>query len=237
MSNDSVRAEGRVRVGDPAIRVGDPAANAASAASQDGHPESGAPIAEAPIADHAEADREQRILAAVIHLLAQRGISGVSIRAVAKQADVSLGLVNYYYGDKVGLVASALRHIEELDAALVDRDPTLSPRENLLAALHRIAAPELLTTDYLALRLQLWSLARAHDTFAQINATAQVSYRSGLAGLIHAAQPELSPQEAARRAADVAVVQNGMWLSALLGADEGSLARALDRCIDIALGG
>ena len=61
------------------------------------------------------ADREERIIDAVLVLLSRQGISGVSMRAVAQQAGVGLGLVNYYFDDKVSLIASALRRIEEQD--------------------------------------------------------------------------------------------------------------------------
>jgi hypothetical protein len=90
-------------------------------------------------------------------------------------------MVNYYYEDKVTLIGAALRRIEEQDVPLVEPDPALAPEDRLLAALRRISAPEFLTTEYLSLRLQLWSLAQAHEDFAQINATAQKRYRAGLA--------------------------------------------------------
>jgi methyl coenzyme M reductase alpha subunit len=44
-------------------------------------------------------ERVEGILDAAL-LLAADGISGVSTRAVAREAHVSLGLVNYYYQDK-----------------------------------------------------------------------------------------------------------------------------------------
>lgn len=182
-------------------------------------------------------DREERILDAVLVLLSRRGISGVSIRAVAREAGVSLGLVNYYYDDKVSLIASALRRIEEQDIALVapDSDPEEPPEARLRAALRRVAASEFLTTEYLSLRLQLWALAQAHEEFAQINAGAQQRYRAGLASLIGDALPDLSAEECARRAADIDIIQNGMWLTALLGIDAASLTRAVERCEEIAL--
>jgi TetR/AcrR family transcriptional regulator, cholesterol catabolism regulator len=180
-------------------------------------------------------DREQRILDAVIALLARHGISGVSIRAVAREADVALGLVNYYYDDKVSLIAAALRRIEEQDVAIVSPDESLEPEERLRVALRRVAAPELLTTEYLSLRLQLWALAQAHEEFARINATAQKRYRDGLADLIRAARPDVSKRDCAKRAADVDVIQNGMWLTALLGLDRASLRRSSARCEEIAL--
>jgi TetR/AcrR family transcriptional regulator, cholesterol catabolism regulator len=181
-----------------------------------------------------EKDRQERILDAVLSLLAQGGIAAVSMRAVAREAGVALGLVGYYYEDKTSLIRAALHRIEEQDIALVAPDPGSSAEEQLRAALRRVADPKFLTTEYLSLRLQLWSLAQVHEEFAHINATAQKRYRTGLARLIHAARPDLSRAECNKRAADVDVVQNGMWLTALLGLDRASQRRALTRCEEIA---
>lgn len=187
--------------------------------------------------DAPEKDRQERILDAVVRLLAQRGISAVSMRAVAREAGVSLGLVNYYYEDKTSLIRAALRRIEEQDIAMVEPDPALAPEERLRAALERVADPEFLTTEYLSLRLQLWALARAHEDFEQINAEAQARYRTGLADLIRAARPSLSRGECSKRAADIDVVQNGLWLTALLGLDRASIERSIARCAEIAFAG
>lgn len=180
-------------------------------------------------------DSAGRILDAVLTLLSRHGIGGVSMRAVAREAGVALGLVNYHYDDKTSLICAALRRIEDQDIALVEPDPSLPPAERLRVALRRVADPEFLTTEYLSLRLQLWSLAQAGEEFERINTEAQGRYRAGLARLIRAARPELSRYECAKRAADVDVIQNGMWLTALLGLDRASLRRAVALCEDIAL--
>jgi TetR/AcrR family transcriptional regulator, cholesterol catabolism regulator len=181
-------------------------------------------------------DRQAEILDAVLRLLARHGVSGLSIRAVAREAGVGLGLVNYYYEDKTSLIRAALNRIGEQDLALLEPDPLLEPVERLRVALRRVAEPRFLTTDYLSLRLQLWSLAPAHGDFERINAEAQKQYRERLALLIRAARPELGRAECARRAADIDVLQNGMWLTALLGLDRASVRRCLARCEEIALG-
>ena len=183
-----------------------------------------------------EKDRQERILDAVVRLLSEGGISAVSMRAVAREAGVSLGLVNYHYEDKTSLIRAALHRIEEQDLAMVEPDPAREPRQRLRAALTRVADPEFLTTEYLSLRLQLWSLAQAHEDFEQINTEAQRRYRTGLAALIRAARPELTRADCARRAADIDVVQNGLWLTALLGLDRASINRSVDRCQEIAFG-
>lgn len=178
--------------------------------------------------DAPEKDREERILDAVLSLLSRHGISGISMRAVAREAGVALGLVNYYYEDKTGLISAALRRIGEQDVALVELDPAMPAESQLRAALLRVARPEFLTTEHLSLRLQLWALAQAHEDFAHINADAQKRYRAGLAKMIRAVRPHLSRSECNKRAADVDVVQNGMWLTALLGLDRASIRRAVD---------
>ena len=182
-----------------------------------------------------EKDRQQRILDAVLALLSREGISAVSMRAVAREAGVSLGLVSYHYADKTSLIAAALRRIEDQDVALVEPDPDLAPVPRLRAALARVADPEFLTTEYLSLRLQLWALAQAHAEFEQNNTAAQARYRSGHAALIRAARPHLTRTECSRRAADIDVVQNGLWLTALLGLDRAAIRRSVRRCEEIAL--
>lgn len=182
-----------------------------------------------------KADRQALILQAVLRLLSRHGISGVSMRAVAGEAGVALGLVNYYYEDKTSLIRAALRRMEEQDVALVTPDPALPAVDQLRAALRRVVEPQFLTTEYLSLRLQLWALAPAHEDFAGINSAAHKRYRAGLASLIHAARPDLPRAECARRAADIDILQNGVWLTALLGLDKAALRRSVARCEEIAL--
>lgn len=178
--------------------------------------------------------RQTRILEAVLDLLSRHGISGVNMRAVAREAGVALGLVNYYYEDKSSLIRAALHRMDEHDLMLVAPDPASPPDEQLRKALRRVAAAELLTTRYLSLRLHLWALAQAHEDFALINAAAFERYLDGLATLIGNAKPELSPDECRERAADIVVVQNGMWLTALLGVDNASIERSIARTEQIA---
>lgn len=181
-----------------------------------------------------EPDRQQRILDAVLELLSTQGIAGVSMRAVSREAGVSLGLVNYYFTDKVGLIRAALLRIESDDIALLEPDPTLSPDDQLRGVLRRVISAEFLTTEYLSLRLQLWSLAQAHEDFAEINTSAQRRYRQRLADLIAAARPDLRRRECTNRAADIDVIQNGLWLTALLGLKKPAIARSMARCEEIA---
>ena len=97
-----------------------------------------------------------------------------------------------------------------------------------------MAGADLLTTRYLSLRLHLWALAQADEGYAEINAAAFDRYLDGLASLISNAKPGLSWGECRDRAADVVVVQNGMWLTSLLGIDAAAIERSIARTEEIA---
>jgi len=181
-----------------------------------------------------QTDRQSRILDAAMDLLSRHGISGVSMRAVAREAGVALGLVNYYYDDKTTLIRAALSRVDEHDLLLVAPDPSVSPDEQLRKALHRVAAADLLTTRYLSLRLHLWALAQADEDYAQINAAAFDRYIDGLAALVSSAKPDLPWKACRERASDIVVIQNGMWLTALLGVDKASIQRSIARTEEIA---
>jgi AcrR family transcriptional regulator len=184
--------------------------------------------------DDTTADKRERILEAVLAVLARDGISGVTMRAVAREAGVALGLATYHFEDKDGLVAAALERIAEGDAALVEPTPGAEPGEALRAALHRIADPAFLSVPYLALRLQLWSLAGVDERYAAINQAAQRRYLNGLVALLAAARPDLDPGEAERRANDILIVQNGVWLTSVLVPDPDTVARSVARTEAIA---
>lgn len=179
-------------------------------------------------------DRQSRILEAALDLLSRHGIAGVSMRAVAREAGVALGLVNYYYDDKTSLIRAALHSVDEHDLLLVALDPDADPDEQLRQALRRVASADLLTTRYLSLRLHLWALARADEGYAEINAAAFDRYIDGLAALVSNAKPELSWEECRDRGADIVVIQNGMWLTSLLGVDKASIQRSIARTEEIA---
>lgn len=184
-------------------------------------------------ADDRSAD--QRILDATLRLLARDGIAGVTMRAVAREADVALGLTNYYFDSKHALICAALRRTGEHDANMVVRAEGRDPVEHLRQALRRAVDPAFLEPGYLSLRLQLWSLAGVSCDYADINHTAQLRYRSGLADLIVAARPELNRDEAERRAADILIEQNGIWLTSVLIIDHDAVERAIGRCEELAL--
>lgn len=179
-------------------------------------------------------DRESEILDAVLVVLARDGVGGASMRAVAKQAGVSLGLAHYYFTDRTSLICAALQRIGERDLDIVGPVDGLPATEQLIRALGAVADAALLDKDYLALRLQLWSLARVDRTYGEINRRAQQRYLAQLTALLGAARPDLPGDEIERRATEILVIQNGIWLTTAILDDQFAIESGIHRCETIA---
>lgn len=177
---------------------------------------------------------DERILDATLAVLAREGIAGVSMRAVAREAGVAVGLANYHFENKTSLICAALRRVDDQDLELVTPPPDVDAADQLRHCLRRALDPAFLAPDYLSLRLQLWSLAGVDPQFADINQTAQRRYLEQLAELIAAARPDLPRADIERRAADILIEQNGVWLTAILIPDRAAADRALQRCETLA---
>ncbi|MEP6684170.1 MAG: TetR family transcriptional regulator, partial [Parafilimonas sp.] len=45
-------------------------------------------------------DKKQHIIETTLHLFAEKGFEGTSIREIAEKASVNVAMVNYYFGSK-----------------------------------------------------------------------------------------------------------------------------------------
>lgn len=57
-----------------------------------------------------ESSVREKIILAVIHCLEKEGINSLTTRSIAKEADVNIAAINYYFGTKEKLIDEALRH-------------------------------------------------------------------------------------------------------------------------------
>src|SRR5215831_18929218 len=92
--------------------------------------------------------RPQRIAVAAIDVIAERGVEGLTHRAVAAKAGIPLGSTTYYFKTLDDLLAAAIVEAKsETDAELEEWSAGVQPGDDLVQAL----------TDYLlALVQQNW---------------------------------------------------------------------------------
>lgn len=182
-------------------------------------------------------DTQELILDAAMSCIVRDGIDGASMRNVAREADVSLGLLSYHFDDKRSLIEAAFQLATDrlYDATIESLDGVDGDDERVRAYVRGAFHDEFLETDYLTLRIALWAISRTDDEIAKVERRMYEQYASTLTALIRTARPTLSPAAAGDRATDVIVTQNGLWLNWARHHDRVALDRGLARCDAIAL--
>ncbi|MBO0610659.1 TetR/AcrR family transcriptional regulator [Myceligenerans salitolerans] len=108
------------------------------------------------IVDHAQRRRE--IVIAVWALIARRGFEGVTLRAVATEANISVGRVQHYYASRTELVRDGCRlMLDEARSRFTAQIEPLPPVERLRALVRR-AVP---TSPEWALGTIVWQAYQA----------------------------------------------------------------------------
>lgn len=64
-----------------------------------------------------------RIRDAAVRTLAEKGVAATSLRAVAEEAGVSIGLVQHYFHNKAGLVAAVDDHVLQVFGEIIEAAP------------------------------------------------------------------------------------------------------------------
>jgi AcrR family transcriptional regulator len=87
--------------------------------------------------------RVDRLLDVATNEFAAQGLAGARVDRIARESGSNKQLVYYYFESKVGLWAAVLRRTIARTSALWQALPdTATPRQRLVDAAHRIAAPE-----------------------------------------------------------------------------------------------
>lgn len=183
-------------------------------------------------------ESQEQILDAAMQCISRDGIDGASMRSVAREADVSLGLLSYHFDGKEDLIQAAFQlacdRVYEVTLAAVDasHDPIDQVRNYVRGPFH----DDFLADDYLALRIGLWAIARTDDAIATVEKSLYERYIDRLVPLIQAFDSTVSATEGRNRATDVVVRQNGLWLNWARYKDPADLERGLSQCEELALG-
>ncbi len=163
----------------------------------------------------AQSETQEQILDAVLSVMMRDGVRGASMRSMAKEADVSLGLLSYHFDGKDALIAAAFERATSqiLDRSFEALEGVQDPDRRVRAYLRGAFSPEFLNDDYLKLRASLWAVSRTDSALAEVESGFYNRYADPLTELIAAARPKLSQSEVVGRTTDVIVISNGLWLN------------------------
>lgn len=182
-------------------------------------------------------ETQDQILDAVQSVIVRDGVRGASMRQVAQEADVSLGLLSYHFDDKDSLILAAfLRAATDiLEACSTAAEAAEDPADRVRAYIRGAFTDDFLDGDYLRLRVSLWAVSLTDPDIAKLDAEHYAAYAGGMRALLADARPDLSKDEVHARVVDVIAASNGMWLDWARWQSGADLERGLALCEALAL--
>lgn len=116
--------------------------------------------------------RRQQLIDATFHCICRYGTEDMSVRVIAHEAGLSLGMVRHHFRSKDELLAATLRYLsskvqDQISVAMAK--PYLSPTERLYAFIIACLHPQALDADYVRARFLFWGLAHTNRTVRRVH--------------------------------------------------------------------
>jgi TetR/AcrR family transcriptional repressor of bet genes len=156
--------------------------------------------------------RRESLVDAAIRCLAAHGHEGVSVRRIAAEAGVSVGLINHHYSSIDQLIAHAYQKVasgivSQLLAVVASAPP--EPRARLGAFFRASCSPLVLDPDLLGVWVVFWSMIKHSPVMRETQRSTFAAYRAVI-------EADLAAYAAELRLASVDVKLSAIGLSALL---------------------
>jgi AcrR family transcriptional regulator len=160
--------------------------------------------------------RREQIVRATIRCLARHGYAGLTMKRVAAEAQVSPGILHYYFRDKAAmLAAAALRVTADLDRRVAtEARGARDARERLRALIRACLRTGVDHRDFWTVFIEFWGEAFHDRRLAAMNRRAYTRAR-GLVGTVLAqgiAAGQFRPLDAAEAATVALALLDGLAL-------------------------
>ncbi|WP_411958661.1 transcriptional regulator BetI [Paracoccus homiensis] len=162
-------------------------------------------------------ERREALLQAALRCIVRLGVEKSSIRAIADEAGVSVGLINHHYGSKEALVAAAYRHVaDDLLSQIESRVAACDggPRERLSAFIDASFSPVVLNETLFRAWLAFWTLQAQSPEVSAVHKERYGAYRQVLEKLFAQIKGDAEAGAMSPRMAAIGLsgLLDGLWL-------------------------
>ncbi|TBN32143.1 TetR family transcriptional regulator [Pseudomonas sp. BGI-2] len=179
-------------------------------------------------------ERREMLVAATVRCLVRDGHAGISVRRIATEAGVSVGLLNHHFGSIDALIADTYQKIaNELTTALLHEIQQVgTPAEKMDAFLKGSFSPRVMDPQLLSVWVVFWSLIRHSE---HVSLSHEKSYRAYL-DLLRQLLDDMATSEGfvihdTRLAAiGLSAMLDGLWIEWCLNPETFSPANGLHIC-------
>lgn len=163
--------------------------------------------------------RKEALILATLSLVAEEGVRGATVRAIAERAEVTQGLIRHYFSSKEDLIMAAyarhMRHMTDLTADHgPDADATCKSRLTSFIAVG--LKPPVVDPKSVSLWAAFLNKVRADPHMKAIHEQTYHDFRDRLESLIAAALDEAGIPTTPQRLRELAIACNalidGLWM-------------------------
>lgn len=164
-------------------------------------------------------ERREALIEAALVLVAQRGVRGATVRAIAEHAQVTQGLIRHYFSSKEDLMSAAYAwHMERMTALTCTSagKPQGSARGRLCAFVTRSLMPPVVDPSSVSLWAGFLNTVREDAQMRSIHERTYRDFRDRLEVLIsdalHEAKIPATPRALRQLAIACNAVIDGLWM-------------------------
>lgn len=179
-------------------------------------------------------ERRELLVAATLRCLVRDGHAGISVRRIATEAGVSVGLLNHHFGTIDALIADTYQKLaSELTTALHrEIDLAQTPAEKIDAFLTGSFSPRVMAPELLGAWVVFWSLIRHSEHVSQSHEKSYGAYLDLLSQLLGnlAASEGFVIHDTRLAAIGLSAMLDGLWIEWCLNPETFSPANGLHIC-------
>lgn len=164
--------------------------------------------------------RKRALIEATLSLIASKGIDATTVRAIAQHANVTQGLIRYYFTTKEELVTAAYEHhmtsLTEATSSPVDEMKNAKAAERLAQFIIISLTPPIVNPESVALWAGFLNRVRQDENMRSIHQATYYDFRDRIEVLITETMSdqgrELETMEAKQLAIACNAIIDGLWL-------------------------
>lgn len=163
--------------------------------------------------------RRHDLIRATLSLIAEHGVRGATVRAIAERADVTQGMIRHHFATKDDLIVAAYRnHMGRLtDLTSASTGPAASnARERLAAFVVASLTPPVVDASSISIWASFLNKVREDERMREMHEQTYNEFRDRLEGLIRDAMTEANVAKTAPELRRLAIASNavidGLWL-------------------------
>lgn len=162
-------------------------------------------------------ERRQELIEATLRSLKKRGHEGLSVRSIAAEAGVSIGLITHYFPNKNRLVAESYRYFSrQLEDGFREavEQAAANPRARLHAFIDAVFSRPSLDPRVLTAWVVFWGLFRSSPEMRRVHGEGHRGYGALLSTLLADYERAVGRFRMTRRLAEtgLAALLDGLWL-------------------------